>query len=156
MFVPVFGKQVDASVFKGTTLVLPSQSIGLSPFIGMDLFILNSDMERVGFYKSEYIAAALVNDIVQLADEESGKITMPAEFYVSKEHNLTFLMVRSGPVGGMRKFCDELVAFIEQVEFTNVAIITSTMSPVARERESSRQIPEVFAYCNNFLYKSNT
>ena len=130
MFVPEFGKQVDASVFKGTTLVIPSQSIGMSPFIGMDLFILNKGMERVGFYKSDYIAPVIANDLLQTPGTEAGQISMPAEFWVSKERNMTFLMVRSGPVGGMRNLCDELVAFIEKADFSNVAILTSTMSPI--------------------------
>jgi len=81
---------------------------------------------------------------------------MPAEFWVSKERNMTFLMVRSGTTGTMRSFCDELVSFINEVDFANVAILTSTMNPIQRERKSSTQIPEVFAYCNNFLYKSTS
>ena len=55
---------------------------------------------------------------------------MPAELWVSKERKMTFLMVRSGPVGGMRNLCDELVAFIEKSEFANVAILTSTSNPI--------------------------
>ena len=137
MFVAEFGKQVDASVFKGTTLVISSQSIGMSPFIGMDLMILNKGMERVGFYKSDYIAPVVGNDILLVAGNEAGQITMPAEFWVSKERNMTFLMVRSGTTGTMRSFCDELVSFINEVDFANVAILTSTMNPIQRERKSS-------------------
>merc|ERR1719158_920459 len=29
------------------------------------------------------------------------------------------------------------------------------MSPVSRERDSNRQLPEIFAYCNNFQFKTN-
>ena len=68
---------------------------------------------------------------------------------------MTFLMVRTGPTGGMRKFADELVAFIMATDFAKVVLLTATMSPVSRERDSNRLIPEVFAYCNNFMFKSN-
>ena len=66
MFVAEFGKSVDASAMKGTTLVIPSQSIGMSPFLGMDLFILNKGMERIGFYKSDYVSPVIVNDLLTL------------------------------------------------------------------------------------------
>lgn len=55
----------------------------------------------------------------------------------------------------MRKFADELVAFIISTDFAKVVLLTSTLSPVSRERDSNRLIPEVFAYCNNFMFKSN-
>jgi len=80
---------------------------------------------------------------------------MPAEVWYSAEHNMTFLMIRSGPTGGMRKFADELVAFIMASDFDKVVLLTATVSPVLRERDSTRSIPEVFAYCNNFMFKAN-
>ena len=66
MFVPVFGTQFDAAKLRNTTLVLPSQCVGLSAFIGMELFILNTGMERVGFYKSDYISPVVINDSMTL------------------------------------------------------------------------------------------
>lgn len=80
---------------------------------------------------------------------------MPAEFWFSKQYNLTFFVCRSGVKGGMRPFTDELIEFIKQIGFANVAILTSTISPIKRERESNRQIPDVFAYLNNYMYKGN-
>jgi len=53
----------------------------------------------------------------------------------------------------MGSFTDELIAFIKQHGFSNVVILTSTISPVKRERESNRQIPEVFGYINDHLEK---
>ncbi len=37
--------------------------------------------------------------------------------------------------------------------FRNIIILSSTLSPIKRERDSNRQIPEIFAYVNNYLYK---
>ena len=155
MFVPVHGTHFDSNRFKNTTLVLPSHCAGLSAHIGMELFILNNAMERVGFYKSDFLAAIVVNDNMTLAGQVMGQVSMPAEIWFSAEHNMTFLMIRSAPVGGMRRFADELVAFIMSTEFARVVLLTATLSPVSRERDSNRLIPEVFAYCNNFMFKSN-
>ena len=64
---------------------------------------------------------------------------MPCEIFHSAEKKLTFLMMRSGPCPGkMRQFCDELCAFVKKSGFSNVVVLTATMSPVKRERESNR------------------
>lgn len=154
-FVPVFGTQFETSKLRNSTLVLPSQCVGLSAHIGMELFILNTNMQKVGYYKTDYLSPVLINDCMTLAGQAQGQVTMPAEVWYSEQYNMTFLMVRTGPTGGMRKFSDELVAFIMMTDFAKVVLLTATMSPVSRERDSNRLIPEVFAYCNNFMFKSN-
>jgi len=53
-----------------------------------------------------------------------------------------------------RKFTEELAQFVKEQGIKNVVVLTSTISPVKRERESNRQLPEIFTYANNFLYKS--
>lgn len=79
---------------------------------------------------------------------------MPAEFWLSADGSKTFLVVRSGiNEGGMRRFSEQFTTFATQCGFKNVAIVTSTGSPVSRERQTNRQIPELFAYCNNMLFK---
>ena len=79
---------------------------------------------------------------------------MPIEFWLTADGKKTFLVVRSAVIGGqMRNFSEQLRDFVSSHGFSDVAILTATMSPVKRERESNRQIPEVFAYCNNYLYK---
>jgi len=81
---------------------------------------------------------------------------MPCELYITTDRKATFLMIRSGPcTGKMRQFGQELAKFIQESGFTNVIILSSTTSPVSRERESNRQIPEVFAYVNNYIIKTN-
>jgi len=63
---------VDVNVLKGSTLVLGSHGAGLSPHIGMDLFILNGGMERLGFYKTELIAPVIINDVLTTAGAHLG------------------------------------------------------------------------------------
>jgi len=61
-FVPVFGSGFDISKMKGTTLVMPTLSAGMSANIGVELYILNEGMTKAGYLKSEYIAPAVTND----------------------------------------------------------------------------------------------
>ena len=61
MFVPVHGKPSKPD-FAGSTLVIPCHSAGMSPFIGLDLYILNEGMHKAGYYKSDFIAPGVSND----------------------------------------------------------------------------------------------
>ena len=72
MFVSEFGKNQNASVFAGTTLVIPSHAVGLSPHIGMDLFILNEGMTKHGFYKSDHISPMVMNDVLSVNGQAAG------------------------------------------------------------------------------------
>jgi hypothetical protein len=102
MFVPLFGTSTTP-IFSGSTLVIPCHSAGMSPFIGLDLYILNEGMQKVGYYKSETIAPGVSNDGLSLTPEE-GVLTLPAEIFVSPQsvvgNRLTFLVLRSGILGG--------------------------------------------------------
>lgn len=152
MFVSVHGTNFDVSQFKDTSLVMPCHSAGLSPFIGLDLYLLNEGMTKVGYFKSENIVAGVSNDGLSLTPEE-GNLILPAEVYFSAEQKMTFLIIRSGVHSGkMRAFGDELSNFIKSNQFSNVVVLTSTMSPVQRERNTNRLIPEIFAYVSNSLY----
>lgn len=131
-FVPVYGSSVKPD-FVGSTLIIPCHSAGMSPFIGLDLYILNEGMQKVGYYKSDFIAPGVSNDGLSVAPDQ-GVLTLPAEIYVSgpgSTNKLTFLVLRSGILSGqMRKFGDELVSWINANSFSNIVVLTSTMSPV--------------------------
>jgi len=61
--------------------------------------------------------------------------------------------MRSGIVHGrMWPFGFAFGAFIAQCGFRDVTVLSATMSPVRRARESNREIPELFAYVNNDIY----
>ncbi len=55
----------------------------------------------------------------------------------------------------MRDFSDALVDFVFKVNIKGVIILTSSFSPVKRDRESNRDIPEIYAYINNYLFKKS-
>jgi predicted ATP-grasp superfamily ATP-dependent carboligase len=127
----------------------------MSPQIAIDLAILNDGMQRLGFYKSNYVAPIVINDTLTTVAGQSGQIQMPAEFWLTADGTKTMLVFRSSVTSGnMRRFSEEFTKFVTDMGFANVAILTATMNPVGRERQTNRQIPEVFAYCNNHLYKA--
>jgi len=96
-------------------------------------------MEKIGYYKSEYITSGLSNDGLSVTDGE-GNLTLPAEVYHSPSHKLTFLIIRSGVYSGKNLLFDkELQVFVGRHEFARVVILSSTLSPVMRERDSNRQ-----------------
>ena len=72
MFVPVFGKQIDSKCFKGSTMVVPSNAVGLAPHIAMDLYILNAGMVKLGYYVSDYLSPLVINDIMRLGTQPAG------------------------------------------------------------------------------------
>lgn len=112
--------------------------MGLSAFIGLDLYILNENMTKLGYFKSNNIVPGLSNDGLSVTDHE-GKLIMPVEIYQSADKRLTFFVMRSSVAHGkMRKFGDELAKWIKEQGFSNTIILSATMSPVKRERESNR------------------
>ena len=79
---------------------------------------------------------------------------MPCELYISGDAKYSFFVLRSSICSGMiRDFGDALVKIIKEKEIKSVTVLTSTMSPVKRERESNRDFPEIFAYVTNSLDK---
>ena len=137
MIVPIFGSNEPLPDFKGSNLIIPCSSAGHSPFIAADLMILNIDMVKVGYYKSHTITPAVIND--GLTQEADGSLVLPAEVYHSVERRMTLLVIRQGiNQGCMRKFGDELAALVEKLGFSSVSILTSTLSPIHRERDSNR------------------
>lgn len=157
-FVPVFGTGFDVSKLKGTTLVIPTLSAGMSANIAVELYILNEGMTKAGYLKSEYISPLVSNDQLTVQGAAPGQIVMPCEIFVSADGQYTFILMRSGIVGGrMWPFGFAFAAFVAQCQFRDVTILAGTMSPVRRGRESNREIPEIYAYVNNHLYaKSKT
>jgi len=83
-----------------------------------------------------------------------GQLTMPNEVFISNDAKYTFIFLKSSIVTGkMHPFGKALTAFVEAQGFSQVVVLSSTGSPVKRERESNRELPELFAYVNNYLYK---
>lgn len=94
---PVHGTTYDVSMFKGTTLVLPTSSAGMSGMIAVELFVSNESVIKAGYLLSEYISPMVVNDSLNTnAEGAPGAMTMPCEVYVSSDKAYTFIILRSG------------------------------------------------------------
>ena len=98
-FVPVHGTSPDLASLKGTTLVLPTFSAGMSAMIATDLFILNEQPTKLG-YMTSHMIAPLVQMGTLAAEGEKPQLQMPCELYLSKDRRYTFLVLRSGIVAG--------------------------------------------------------
>mmetsp|Transcript_39594 Transcript_39594/g.60563 ORF Transcript_39594/g.60563 Transcript_39594/m.60563 type:complete len:81 (+) Transcript_39594:18-260(+) len=61
-FVPAHGTNHDLSTVKGSTIVFPTLSAGMSPTIATDLFILNENATLLGYIKSDYISPVVQTD----------------------------------------------------------------------------------------------
>ena len=133
--------------------MIQSVAAGMSPSIAMDIAILNDGMQRLGYYKSQWVSPVVINDTLTVAGAAHGSMQMPLEFWLTSDGKMTYMVCRSG-ASCIRSFCEEFVVFVQNHGFANVAILTATGSPVSRERNSNRQIPEVFAYCNDALLKT--
>jgi hypothetical protein len=79
---------------------------------------------------------------------------MPVELWLSADATKTYMVVRS-TASDLRLFSDELVGFVKAHGFASVALLSSAFSPVKRERDSNREVPNVFAYANDFLEKQD-
>jgi hypothetical protein len=77
----------------------------MSPMIALDLAILNDGMQKIGYYKSEFISPFIINDVLTPLNGQLGQMSMPVEFWLSADGKQTFMVVRSAVVGGaMRQF----------------------------------------------------
>ena len=64
---------------------------------------------------------------------------MPCEVFVSNDKRFTFIIFRTSIVGGkMLEFGQVFTALVASLGFTDIKILTATMSPIKRERESNR------------------
>jgi predicted ATP-grasp superfamily ATP-dependent carboligase len=96
-------------------------------------------VQFLGYFKSECISAGLSNDGLSLT-ENQGALTLPAEVYYAKDNNYVFLIIRSGVYSGKeRQFGEELKNFIKTSGIERVVVLSSTMSPVMRERDTNKK-----------------
>lgn len=80
--------------------MIPSHGAGMSAMIALDIAILNDGMQKIGYYKSEFVSPFIINDVLTPLDNKLGTMSMPIEFWLSADGKQTFMVVRSGVVGG--------------------------------------------------------
>jgi proteasome assembly chaperone 2 len=145
-FVPSPG--FDARRFKGTTLILPSVSIGNVPQLTTDLLLSTLKLDRVGCIEDENVVpvlgpadrphdaatsgstAAHVSTTTTTAGAGTvsvgGGLSLAVEVFQSKDGKWTLIQQRSPTVPHRsHHYADNLVQFIQDSEFDQVVLLAS-------------------------------
>ncbi|KAG0207219.1 Guanine nucleotide-binding protein-like 3 [Mortierella sp. GBA30] len=135
-------ERFDASRFKGTTLILPSVSIGNVPQLTTDLLLSTLKLDRVGCMEDENVIA-VVGPIdgphdtsssttpiaVGVASERAaaaGGLSLAVEVFQSKDGKWTLIQQRSPTVPHRSHvYAENLVQFIRDSEFDQVVLLAS-------------------------------
>lgn len=121
----VLKSQYDASVLEGSTLIIPSISLGNVPQLTVDLLIENLKIPRLGLWYTEaLIPVSGPAAYSHLASDFD--FSFNGEVYFDQVHNLTLLQFRA-PIfkGLMANFVNELCDVISFYKFKNVIVLTS-------------------------------
>ncbi|KAG0000742.1 Proteasome assembly chaperone 2 [Entomortierella chlamydospora] len=132
-FVPSPG--FDASRFKGTTLILPSVSIGNVPQLATDLLLTTLKLDRVGCIEDENVIPVLgpadrPHDATASPQSSSslstGGLSLAVEVFQSKDGKWTIIQQRSPTVRHRsHHYADNLLQFIRESEFDQVVLLAS-------------------------------
>lgn len=79
---------------------------------------------------------------------------MPVEFWLTADGKKTLMVVRC-KFSDMLTFTNDFKKFITESGFASVALLTGSWSPCKRERETIREMPEVFCFANEVLEKQD-
>ncbi|KAJ2713179.1 hypothetical protein H4R19_002381 [Coemansia spiralis] len=119
-----FVKSSDAVATRGSTLVLPSVSVGNVPQLAVDLLVNTLQAARIGILDS---AQAIPVSGPSGFDHLPEQRLVPVEVYQSADGKWTIVQQRSPPLPGRhRAFAQELVEFIRQGEYARVLLLTSS------------------------------
>jgi len=132
-FVPSPG--FDVSRLKGTTLILPSVSIGNVPQLTTDLLLSTVHLDRVGCIEDENVIPVLGPADKPHPASGSGntqehqqqqQLSLAIEVFQSKDGQWTVVQQRSPTVRHRSHFfADNLVKFIQDSEFAQVLLLAS-------------------------------
>ncbi|KAK3838089.1 MAG: proteasome assembly chaperone 2 [Linnemannia gamsii] len=147
-FIPSPG--FDARRFKGTTLILPSVSIGNVPQLTTDLLLSTLKLDRVGCIEDENVIPVLgaadrphhdANVNITISGSTAalaatagtgagavsgGGLSLAVEVFQSKDGKWTLIQQRSPTVSHRsHHYADNLVQFIQESEFDQVVLLAS-------------------------------
>lgn len=117
--------ETDFSVIKGSTLIIPSVSVGNVPQLCSDLLLHNLDFESIGSLDTKYLYP-FISPIDYLESPKYG-ISTGLEIYYSKKNNITLIQQRSPIISNFTKvFVDNVITpFIEKYEFKDFLLLDS-------------------------------
>lgn len=115
----------DFSIIQGSTLIVPSVSVGNVPQLASDLLLHNLGFESLGGLDTKYLYP-FISPIDYLETPQWG-ISTGLEVYYSKKHSLTLIQQRSPIITSFtKKFVDEvIVPFIEEHKLKDLLFLDS-------------------------------
>ncbi|KAF9428023.1 Proteasome assembly chaperone 2 [Podila epigama] len=139
----------DASRFKGTTLILPSVSIGNVPQLATDLLLAALKLDRVGSIEDENVVpvlgpadsahepsstakgshssgSLLSSSSTTTSSSSSSRLSLAVEVFQSKDGKWTLVQQRSPTVAHRSgHYVENLVQFIRDSQFDQVVLLAS-------------------------------
>ncbi|KAJ2762857.1 hypothetical protein H4S06_000421 [Coemansia sp. BCRC 34490] len=121
MFVPTKGEITTA----GSTLILPSVSIGNVPQLAVDLLVNTLQLSRVGIIDSSMVVP--VSGPPGYDHQPAAQRSVPLEVFQTPDARWTVVQQRAPPLPKHhRLFAREMVDFIKSHEFAQVVLLTSS------------------------------
>ncbi|KAJ2746521.1 hypothetical protein GGI20_001296 [Coemansia sp. BCRC 34301] len=119
----MFVKASEAVCTRGSTLILPTVSIGNVPQLAIDLLVNTLQLARIGIIDD---AALLPVSGISAYDHISSR-PVPLEVYQSSDAKWTVVQQRSPPLAKHhRLFAKSMLEFIKTGEFDRVVLLTSS------------------------------
>ncbi|KAG0341373.1 Proteasome assembly chaperone 2 [Podila horticola] len=127
----------DASRFHGTTLILPSVSIGNVPQLATDLLLAALKLDRVGCIEDENVVPVLgpadrplettsTSTSASSTPAQSSGLSLAVEVFQSKDGKWTLIQQRSPTVAHRSgHYVENLVQFIKDSQFDQVVLLAS-------------------------------
>ncbi|KAG0331835.1 hypothetical protein BG004_001485 [Podila humilis] len=125
----------DASRFQGTTLILPSVSIGNVPQLATDLFLAALSLDRVGSIEDENVVPVLgpadspldiTKSLSSTQTHSTAGLSLAVEVFQSKDGKWTLIQQRSPTIAHRSgHYVENLVKFIQDSQFDQVVLLTS-------------------------------
>ncbi|KAG0172469.1 Proteasome assembly chaperone 2 [Apophysomyces sp. BC1034] len=119
-FVPI--PAFDTQLLKGSTLIVPTVSIGNVPQLTCDLLIHTLRLHRCGFIDDDAVMPVA-------GGREEGQpvgVAVPVEVFQSEDRRWTVIQQRAPTFKGKRsQLVDNFAAFVEKYEFSRVILLTS-------------------------------
>ncbi|KAJ1680051.1 hypothetical protein EV182_000781 [Spiromyces aspiralis] len=123
-FLATTGSTADPdSLLKGTTLILPTVSIGNVPQAALDLVIATLRLSRIGSVECDLVEP--ISGPLGL-EHLPGKRCLPLEAYQTDDGRFTVIQQRSPILKHLSsEFTDELVDFIKNAKFSRIILVAS-------------------------------
>ncbi|KAJ1922208.1 hypothetical protein H4219_000070 [Mycoemilia scoparia] len=119
--------------FNGSTLILPSVSMGSVPQSTIDIIIATLKLNRVGYLESAFVEP--ISGPLGLKHLPN-KRCHPLEIYQTQDRKYTFMQQRSHTLkNSANELVDDIVKFIEKSGFEQIILLSSADADYRRDEQ---------------------